>query len=214
MVADDHRMIREAIRLALAGAKDIEIVAEAANGAEVLSCARDFWPDVVLLDIRMPQSDGLDILKRLRARYPRLRVAMLSAIDDPEVAAEALQLGAVAFLGKRVDPGALAETIRSIATGTLEMQTVAVGDNAADRGASDAGLTVRELEILNHIATGRSTREIASELWLSQQTVKYHLTNLYRKLGVSGRAEAVRYAFAHGLLDRAARPSRDRSSAA
>jgi DNA-binding NarL/FixJ family response regulator len=220
LVADDHRMIREAIRLALEGEADIEIVAEAATGTEVLSRARDFWPDVVLLDIRMPEMDGLEVLTRLRARHDQMRVAMLSAIDEPEVAAQALQRGAVAFLGKRIDPAALATTIRSIVAGTLEMQTFGVADSRAARSARAAGLTVRESEILRQIATGRSTRAIAAELWLSQQTVKYHLTNLYRKLGVSGRAEAVRYAFDHGLVDAASKAPTasaapvDRSSAA
>lgn len=211
-------MIREAIRLALEGETDIEIVAEAESGAEVLPLTHASRPDLVLLDIRMPEMDGLEVLKRLRARHPDLRVAMLSAIDEPEVAAQALQRGAVAYLGKRVEPGTLATTLRKIIEGTLEMRTFGLADSAGARSAREAGLTVRETEILRQIATGRSTRAIAHELWLSQQTVKYHLTNLYRKLGVRGRAEAIRYAFEHAFLEpegASAAPARvDRSSAA
>ena len=194
-------MIREAIRLALEGERDIEVVAEAATGAEALARIGESRPDLALLDIRMPQLDGLAALKLLRAQYPTVKVAMLSAIDEPDVAEQALQRGAVAYLGKRVDPGTLAATIRKIVAGTLEMRTFGVGESRAARSARDAGLSPRESEILRQIADGRSTREIARELWLSQQTVKYHLTNVYRKIGVKGRTEAVRYAFEHGLVE-------------
>jgi DNA-binding NarL/FixJ family response regulator len=201
LVADDHRLIREAIRLALEREAGIEVVAEAASGIEALARARDSQPDLVLLDIRMPELDGLDALERLHAQYPKLKIAMLSAMDEVEVAEEALRRGAVAYLGKRIEPAALATTIRMIIDGTLEMRTFGVSEGAAVRSAREAGLSAREMEILRQIAVGRSTRDIARELWLSQQTVKYHLTNVYRKLGVKGRTEAVRYAFEHGLAD-------------
>ena len=219
LVADDHRLIREAISLALERERDIQIVAEAASGPEALRRAGASRPDLVLLDIRMPELDGLEVLDRLRAQYPNLKVAILSAIDEPEVAEEALRRGAVAYLGKRVEPAALATTIRKVIDGTLEMRTFGVADGAAARSARNAGLSARETEILRQVADGRATREIARELWLSQQTVKYHLTNVYRKLGVKGRTEAVRYAFEHGLAsDVSAAPTRrtgrDRLSAA
>jgi DNA-binding NarL/FixJ family response regulator len=199
LVADDHSLIREAIRLALEAERDIEIVAEAARGDEVLPRTHETRPDVVLLDIRMPGMGGLDALEGLRAQYPAVMVALLSAIDEREVAATALRQGAVAYLGKRVEPASLAATIRKITEGTLEMQTFGLTETRAARSARDAGLSVREAEILRQVASGRSTREIARELWLSQQTVKYHLTHVYKKLGVKGRAEAARYAFEHGL---------------
>jgi DNA-binding NarL/FixJ family response regulator len=202
LVADDHGLIREAIRLALERERDIAIVAETATGAQVLPHVRESRPDVVLLDIRMPGMDGLDVLERLTAQYPSVKVAMLSAIDDHEVAARALQLGAVAYLGKRIDPGGLAATIRGIAGGSVSMQTFGLTGSAVAHGASEGGLSPREAEILKRVASGRSNREIASELWLSEQTVKYHLTNVYRKLGVRGRTGATRYAFEHALVDR------------
>jgi DNA-binding NarL/FixJ family response regulator len=199
LVADDHSLIREAIRMALEAERDIEIVAEAANSDDVLPRTREACPDVVLLDIRMPGIGGLEVLERLRAQCPAVKVAMLSAIDEPEVATTALQRGAVAYLGKRVDPASLSTTIRKIMDGTLEMQTFGLTETRGARSARAAGLSAREAEILRQLASGRSTKKIARELWLSQQTVKYHLTNIYRKLGVRGRAEAARYAFEHGL---------------
>ena len=158
LVADDHGLMREAIRLALEPEQDIEVVGEAESGNEVLPRTRECRPDVVLLDIRMPGMDGLDVLERLRAQYPEVKVAMLSAIDEPEVAAQALERGAVAYLGKRVEPAALAETIRKIMDGTLEMQMVGVTASKAARSARAVGLSARETQILREIAAGRSTR--------------------------------------------------------
>ncbi len=200
LVADDHGLIREAIRLALESEPDIEIVGEAERGEEVLPRAREARPDVVLLDIKMPGLDGLEVLARLREQYPEIKVAMLSAVDEPEVVAEALQRGAVAYLGKRVGPATIAPTIHKIMEGTLSPETVGLADARA--ALSAASLTPRETEILLRVATGRSNRAIAAELWLSEQTVKYHLTNIYRKLGVRGRTGATRYAYEHALVSR------------
>jgi len=202
VVADDHRLIREAIRLALAPEDDLVIVAEAERGDEVLPRVRESRPDVVLLDIKMPGMQGLEVLKRLRAELPDVKVAMLSAIDEPEVAAEALRVGAVAYLGKRVDPATLGSTIRQIAAGTITTETFGLRGPTASAAAQQAGLSARETQMLKRIAEGRSNREIASELWLSEHTVKYHLTNVYRKIGVKGRTEAARYAFEHAVADR------------
>jgi DNA-binding NarL/FixJ family response regulator len=202
LVADDHGLIREAIRLALEPERDIEIAGEAARGDEVLPRVGEARPDVLLLDIKMPGMDGLEVLTRVRAQYPKLKVAMLSAMDEPQVAAQALKRGAVAYLGKRIDPSTLGPTIRKIMDGTLSMETFGLADNRLSGSPSAARLTPRETEVLRRVATGRSNRAIAAELWLSEQTVKYHLTNLYRKIGVRGRTDATRYAFEHALVDR------------
>jgi DNA-binding NarL/FixJ family response regulator len=198
LAVDDHGLMVEAIRLALEREKDIELVGEARRGADVLPEVARRQPDVVLLDIRMPDMDGLEILDQLHARYPQVRVLMLSAIDDPEVAREALRRGALAYLDKRTDPAKLAAAIRTSAEGARSPAA------RAAEPAGEAGLTNREREILSLVADGRSNGEIARELFLSEQTIKYHLTNVYRKLGVDGRTGAVRFWFEHGALDAAA----------
>jgi DNA-binding NarL/FixJ family response regulator len=200
LVADDHRLIREATRLALEGQADIEVVAEADRGDQVLPRVSESHADLVLLDIRMPGMDGLTVLERLRQCYPSVKVAMLSAIDEPQVAARALAGGAVAYLGKWVDPATLAPTIREIIAGTFSMQSFGA-DNPATQSAREIGLSPRESEILRRLAAGRSNKQIARELWLSEHTVKYHLTHVYRKIGVRGRTEATRFAFEHGLAN-------------
>jgi DNA-binding NarL/FixJ family response regulator len=202
LVADDHGLMREAIRLALEPECDIVVAGEAERGDEVLPRVRETRPDVLLLDVRMPGMDGLEVLRGVRAQFPDVKVAMLSAVDAPDVAAQALDQGAVAYLGKRVEPSALVSTIHGVMDGSLTMQTLGLPDSAKAHAAKEAALSPREVEILRRVASGRSNREIAQELWLSEQTVKYHLTNVYRKIRVSGRTDATRYAYEHALADR------------
>jgi DNA-binding NarL/FixJ family response regulator len=200
LVADDHRLIREATRLALADESDIEIVAEAERGDEVVQQVGESRPDVVLLDIRMPGMDGLAVLPQVRARFPSVKIAILSAIDEPEVAARALTGGAVAYLGKWIEPGTLAPIIRELNAGSFSMQSSVLAQGTANHAGSP-GLSARETEILKRVAAGRLNKEIARELWLSEHTVKYHLTRIYRKIGVRGRTEAARFALEHGVVD-------------
>jgi DNA-binding NarL/FixJ family response regulator len=140
-------------------------------------------------------------LSLVQAQFPDVKVAMLSAVDEPEVAAQALERGAVAYLGKRVEPSALVSTIHGIMDGSVSMATLGLPDSSK-QAANEAALSPREVEILRRVASGRSNREIAQELWLSEQTVKYHLTNVYRKIHVNGRTDATRYAHEHALADR------------
>jgi DNA-binding NarL/FixJ family response regulator len=200
LVVDDHGLMVEAVRLALDREKDIEIVGDARTGGEVLPEVARRQPDIVLLDIRLPDIDGLTVLERLRARRPDVKVVMLSAIGEPAIARRALELGAVAYFDKHVDPGTLASSLRQIMAGSPP----ASSGSSSDRSAlplREFVLTPRERQVLAHVAKGRSNSEVAGELWLSEQTVKYHLTNIYRKLGVKGRTGAVRYAFEHGLIN-------------
>jgi DNA-binding NarL/FixJ family response regulator len=201
LVVDDHGLMVEAVRLALDPEADIEVVGEARCGGDVLPAVARRQPDVVLLDVRMPDVDGLTVLARLHARHPDVKVVMLSAISDPEVANEALRLGATAYLDKRVDPADLASTLRKAAAGEPCAQAPRRHGNGEDPAPGQLTLSPREREILGHVGNGLSNMEIARELWLSEQTVKYHLTNVYRKLGVKGRTGATRFAFEHGLVD-------------
>jgi DNA-binding NarL/FixJ family response regulator len=196
LMVDDHGLMIEAVRLALEREKDIELIGEARRGADVLPEVARRQPDVVLLDIRLPDVDGLEVLAALHARYPQVRVVMLSAIDDPEVAREALRRGATAYLDKQSDPARLAAAIRRASAGGASSPA-----RRTDRHGAAAGLSRREREILSRVAEGRKNGQIAEELFLAEQTIKYHLTNVYRKLGVDGRAGAVRFWFEHGVID-------------
>ena len=202
LVVDDHGLMVEAVRLALEREDDIDIVGDVQRGADVLPEIARRQPEVVLLDIRMPDVDGLTILARLHERYPTVKVVMLSAIDDPKVAEEALRLGAAAYLDKHTDPSTLASVLRRVAAGEkLDPAATASDRPAQPASAVEASLTEREREILTRVAEGRSNAEVARDLFLSEQTVKYHLTSVYRKLGVEGRAGAIRFWFEYGLLD-------------
>ena len=199
LIADDHRLMLHAIRLALADNDDIEIVAEADSGTKVLPLVGQTDPDIVLLDVRMPGIDGLSVLERLRERYPKVRVAMLSAVDDPTVVKAALSRGASAFIVKHIDPRDLAAAVRQAIEGAV-FQPLGLLENGNGNG-NENDLSKRELTILKALQSGLSNKQIAKELFLAEQTVKFHLTNIYRKLGVNNRTEAVRYAYEHGLVE-------------
>ena len=192
----------QAIHLALEPNPEIEIVGETRAGSEVLPRVAETRPDIVMLDIRMPVLDGLQVLDRLQEQYPETKVVMLSGLDEPELAAEALERGAKAFIGKAIDPAELAPILHQIVDGTLQTESFGGAAGSAERASDELGLTGREREILGHVAAGRSNKQIAGELWLSEQTIKYHLTNLYRKIAVSSRTEAARFAYDHGLTRR------------
>jgi len=200
VIADDHRLMLTALRLAFASDEGFEVVGEACDGSEVLPLVGRTHPDVVLRDFKMPRMDGLACLGHLRKRFPDVRAVMLSGYDDPEVAKAAFRHGAAAFILKRIDPADLPATIRQVVDGTVSQPSDAGLGDAAPKALA-AGLTSRELEVLELVAQGRSNKQIASELYLAVQTVKFHLTSLYRKLDARTRTEAVREAYRLGLLE-------------
>ena len=200
VVADDHGLMVEAVRIALAERADIEIVGVAEAGSQVLPVVQQAQPDLVVLDLRMPGMDGLTCIRLLRERFPDVKIAVLSGLDATDTVEEAIRLGASAFISKRIDPGELPDAL--LAAMSEEPVGGLIGCGEAPHGAAvrEAGLTERELEILRALGAGRSNREIAKKLWLAEQTVKFHLTNIYRKLNVSSRTEAVHWAYQHNLL--------------
>jgi DNA-binding NarL/FixJ family response regulator len=202
LVADDHELMVAAVRLALDQAEDeFEIVGTTTRGQQVVPLAGRTDPDVVLLDLRMPGMDGLTCLELLRQRYPRIKTIVLSGVDDPNVIRSAFTRGAVAFIRKHVDPRDLPSVVRQAVNGTVA-QPIFGGDEEPDfTPADDVGLSERERAILNALGEGMSNKQIAKRLWLAEQTVKFHLTNLYRKLDVSTRTEAVNAAYRRGLLE-------------
>jgi DNA-binding NarL/FixJ family response regulator len=201
LVVDDHRLMLEAIRLQLEREDDISVVGCVDSGEPVVALVGQTGPDVVLLDVRMPGMDGLTVLEHLQARYPSIAVVMLSGIEDPVLVRAALERGAAAFVLKGIDPRDLAGALRQVMRGTIfrALDRPRVGTLSA---LEEAGLSPRELSILEALESGGSNREIAERLFVAEQTVKFHLTNIYRKLGVSSRTEAVHYAYANGLVER------------
>ena len=196
-MADDHTLMHEAVRLALRDSEDIEVAGTASSGSELLELTPRLAPDVILLDLRMPGMDGMTCLDELHARHPSVKVVILSAVDDPELISGALQRGASSYIVKSVDPRDLAGAIRQVVEGTVY---TGGGVMLQSVDESELGrLTAKEQAVLKALARGLSNRQIARELWLAEQTVKFHLTNIYKKLKVANRTEAARFAYRHGL---------------
>jgi DNA-binding NarL/FixJ family response regulator len=200
LIADDHRLTLNGTKQALERADGFEIVGEAVTGAQVLPLARRLKPDLVLLDLRMPQMDGLTCLARIRKEFPEMKVAIMSVSQEPDLIQTALRRGGNAYIVKSIDPDDLPGALRQALEGTV-FTTAGVTEDPAERAAKDAGLTERELAILRAVTRGLSNDAIAKELWVSEQTVKFHLTNVYRKIEVTNRTEAARYAFQRGLVE-------------
>ena len=189
-----------AVRRALADAKDFEIVGEVSVGSHVVPAVRETKPHVVLLDLRMPELDGLACLARLRKHDSTIAVVILSGYSDEAQIEAARQAGALGYIVKTVEPVDLAAALRSAVS---DRSFAVFGADVLQGVTPTAGATAlseREGVVLEAVARGLSNREIGRQLWISEQTVKFHLRNLYRKLGVSSRTEAARYAYRTGLV--------------
>ena len=196
VLAEDHALMRDAVKVVLDGLEDIELVGEAANGHELLPLVARVEPDFVLLDVQLPGLDGLACLEALAAQHPRVRVAMLSAVDDHQVIESAFRRGARGYIRKTVNPFDLPAAIRQIVDETVIHRPLSAPPAT---GAELPALSAKEAAVLSELSQGHSNKEIARRLWLSEQTVKFHLRNIYRKLGITSRTEALRYAFEHDL---------------
>ncbi len=196
LLADDHRLVLTAVRRVLERAGGIEVVGEATSGAQVLPLVRQTGPDLVLLDVSLPDLDGLACLAQIRQRYPAVKVVILSAHTDSDHVEAALAGGASGYIGKDVDPSDLPSALARAFAGGSHRLVEAGGERDASRLT---GLTEREIAILRAVARGLSNRAIANEFWVTEQTVKFHLHSIYRKLGVANRTEATRHAYRHGL---------------
>ena len=205
LVADDHQVIRTGLASLLAGS-DIEIVAEAANGKETIEMAEKHKPDVILLDIRMPDGDGLATLEKLRAKVPDCRVVMLSTYDNPTYIARAVALGASDYVLKGSNREDIITTIEAAGAGESPSRA---GELRRIAGAmkirqaiddDDVPLTQRETQVLRHVALGLSNKEIGRSLEISVETVKEHVQNILRKIAVSDRTQAAVWAVRKGLV--------------
>ena len=205
LVADDHEVIRTGLATLLAGT-DIEIVAEAATGKEAIEKAQECNPDVVLLDIRMPDGDGLSTLEKLRAVVPDSYVVMLSTYDNPTYIARAVALGASDYVLKGSSRDDLVATIITAAAGESpsrvgELRRVASAMKVRQVIDDDeVPLTQRETQVLRHVALGLSNKEIGRSLEISVETVKEHVQNILRKIAVSDRTQAAVWAVRKGLV--------------
>lgn len=202
VVADDHQVVRNGLRTFLDIKPDIEVVGEAADGAEVVELVGRVRPDVVLLDLQMPGVDGVEALRMMRERGELPRVLVLTSFTEPASVVPALRAGAVGYLFKDVDPDALAQGVRAVHAGQMLLEpevaqallTAGQGDERA------ASLTEREREVLVELARGRSNREIARALVVSEKTVKTHVSAILAKLGLADRTQAALYAVRSGLV--------------
>ncbi|WP_020422474.1 response regulator transcription factor [Amycolatopsis sp. ATCC 39116] len=208
VIADDQALVRTGFRMILASG-GVDVVGEAADGAEAVATVRDLEPDVVLMDIRMPAMDGLEAARRILARDPGCRVLMLTTFDLDRYVYDALAAGASGFLLKDVTPEHLVAAVRLVGTGdallapSITRRLVERFAAARPRPALHrdlAVLTPRELEVLTLVARGRSNAEIAAELTLSEATVKTHVARIFAKLSLRDRAQAVVLAYETGLV--------------
>jgi DNA-binding NarL/FixJ family response regulator len=199
-IADDHPVVRQGLAVLLEVQDDMQLVGEASDGRAAVRLTLENVPDVLLLDLKLPGLDGLGVLSELAARGAKTRVLVLTSGASPTSPALALQAGAAGFLYKDVDPDALVRAIRSVHDGHTVLASDAAGLVAARPGNDSRGirsLTAREREVLAQLADGRSNREIAKLLSLSEKTVKTHVSAILAKLGVADRTQAALLAVRH-----------------
>ncbi|MFF7266065.1 response regulator [Streptomyces sp. NPDC008159] len=204
LLVDDHQVVRRGLRTFLEVQDDIEVVGEAADGAEGVARAEELRPDVVLMDVKMPGMDGIDALRRLRELDNPARVLIVTSFTEQRTVVPALRAGAAGYVYKDVDPDALAGAIRSVHAGHILLQPEVAGVLLSQEGANSGqgrggSLTEREREVLGLIADGRSNREIARTLVLSEKTVKTHVSNILMKLDLADRTQAALWAVRHGV---------------
>ena len=202
LIVDDHKLMAAALKDAL-DVDDVRVVGLAHCGSDALSMVTRTQPDVVLLDVNLPDMGGLECLDVIQRDYPSVKVVMLSDGDDLEVIRNAFTRGAAAFIVKTVDPSDLPAALRHVCDGTVYHAPTALNGTAPDP-LLEAGLTERELTMLKAVARGLSNKAISKECWVTEQTVKFHLNNVYRKLGVPNRTAAAGFAHERGLFETSA----------
>ena len=204
LIVDDHPVVRQGLRTFLDVQADLTVVGEAADGEACVAEAERVRPDVILLDLRMPGADGLAALRGLREQNSPAKVLVITSFTEPSAVLPAVRAGAAGYVYKDVDPPALAAAIRAVYAGHVllhpEVAELLTGERPAAT-ASAARLTARERQVLAEIAHGRSNREIARALALSEKTVKTHVSAVLTKLGVQDRTQAALMAVRGGLVD-------------
>ena len=198
LVVDDHVLVRTGVANIISHEPDLEVVAEAANGAEAVAAFERHRPDVTLLDLRMPVMEGVEAVRQIRLRDPLAKVIVLTTYDTDEDITRALKAGAKAYVLKDISASALVDCIHDVLAGKTYLAPTAAAKLA--EGVARVQLTPRELATLRLMADGRSNKEIAGTLGISERTVKTHLGHLFEKLGVTSRTEAAKVAARRGLV--------------
>ena len=206
-IADDHSLVRQGLRRYLDMADGIEVVGEAANGQELVDLVGNEEPDIALVDIRMPEMDGLEAARKIRESHPKTGVIMLTAYDDRQFVVEAVRSGARGYVLKARDAEHLIQTVRLVAGGNMVIDpqlVVALADELSqskERDRKAETLTAREVEVLQLLAFGHTNKDIADQLFISPDTVKTHLEHIFEKLGASDRTAAVAEALRRHLIE-------------
>ncbi len=202
LIADDHLVVREGLRTILSVEEDFAVVGEAVDGKDALAQCAQVRPDLVLMDLRMPEMDGIEAIRQIKSRFPQVVIVILTTYDDDELIVRGLRAGAKGYLLKDATRRVLFETIRAAMRGEALLPP-AIAAKVVAR-LSESGpveeLSDREREVLGLLARGATNKEIALALNIAERTVKAHLTHIFGKLGVSSRAEAVAYAMRAGLI--------------
>ncbi|WP_042476775.1 response regulator transcription factor [Bacillus ndiopicus] len=207
LIADDHHVVRRGLLFFLKTQKDIEVVGEAKNGAEAVKLVKEVQPDIVLMDLVMPEMDGIQATKRIKALYPAIKVLMLTSFADRDHVIPAIDAGASGYQLKDIEPDDLVHTIRQIMRGENMLHPDAT--TQLEEGLREEEqklhvlnpLTPREQDVLAELTKGKSNREIASSLFVTEKTVKTHISNIFAKLQVQDRTQAALYAVKHGLTE-------------
>jgi DNA-binding NarL/FixJ family response regulator len=213
-IVDDHPFFRQGIRDVLNVESDIDVIAESDDGAEALEMLSDIQPHVVLMDVNLPNLNGLQVTKQLKEQCPDVNVIILTAYDDEEQIYRAIRIGASAYFAKDVTPGQLLDTVRAVAEGYYVIEGRRMTPEQAEQwllelyhrygikpeDATFSPLTNREMEVLEQIIEGLSNKEIAYRLGISHQTVKNHITSILSKMNLSDRTQAAIYALRHGWV--------------
>jgi NarL family two-component system response regulator YdfI len=206
LVADDHLIIRQGLRLILETQASFELVGEATDGAEAVRLCSEIHPDVVLMDLRMPGMDGLTAIEHLSAEQPGIAVVILTTFNEDDLMMRGLRAGAKGYLLKDTDRETLFNTIHAASRGEtllkpeIMARVLSQADKSGTRTGMQIDLTGRELEVLQGVARGERSKEIALRLGISERTVKAHLASIYNRLGVDSRAAAIAVAAQKGLL--------------
>lgn len=207
LIVDDHHVVRRGLVFFLKTQKDIEIIGEASNGLEAVKMATNLQPDIVLMDLVMPEMDGIEATRRIKSVYPHIHILMLTSFSDRDHIVPAIEAGAAGYQLKDIEPDDLVATIRKIIAGENSMHpevTTQLDKNTETMNNLPHTLhplTRREKDVLAELTKGKSNKEIASSLFVTEKTVKTHISNIFTKLEVQDRTQAALYAVKYGLTE-------------